>query len=268
MADRQPSPFFLPGKSRVTAGRAHRAPAGAGRVKTFRVFRWAPDERRDPRVDSFEIDLDDCGPTVLDALLKIKRKIDPTLAFRRSCGRGLCGSCAMNIDGVNTLACITFIEGTDDRVTIYPLSHAEVVKDLVPDLDRFYAQYALIEPWSKAEARPEQAERPQSPAALARLDGLWQCNLCGCCTMSCPVYWRKGGDYLGPAALLQAYRWVSDSRETRRGAHLRALETGPDRLFACRAFGVCTLTCPKGLDPAGAIAALKKLAFPRGRRAR
>lgn len=264
MADRQPSPFFLPGKSRVTAGKVHRAPAGAGKLKTFGVYRWAPDERRDPRVDIFEIDLDDCGPTVLDALIEIKRRIDPTLAFRRSCGQGLCGSCAMNIDGANTLACTAFIQKNDDRVTVYPLSHADVVKDLVPDLDLFYAQYALIEPWSRTEAWPGRAERLQSPAALAGLDGLWQCNLCGCCTMSCPVYWRDGETYLGPAVLQQAYRWVSDSREARRGDHLRALEADPDRLFACRAFGICTLTCPRGLDPAGAIAELKKLTFPRG----
>ncbi len=157
---------------------------------------------------------------VLDALIKIKNEIDATLTFRRSCREGVCGSCAMNIDGINTLACTKAIEDIKGDVKIYPLPHMPVIKDLVPDLDQAYAQFRAVEPWLQAETPPPDRERPQSPEERAKLDGLWECILCFCCTTSCPSYWWNGDRYLGPAVLLQAYRWIADSprRSNRRAA--------------------------------------------------
>ena len=179
----------LPANSRIRKGTDHPAPEGAKRPRTFRVYRWDPDSGETPRVDSYTVDLDDCGPMVLDAVIKIKNEVDPTLTFRRSCREGVCGSCAMNIDGTNTLACTRFTDDIKGDVKIYPLPHMKVVKDLVPDLTDAYAQYASIEPWLKTETpAPPDAERLQSPEERERLDGLWECILCFCCTTSCPSY--------------------------------------------------------------------------------
>ncbi|MGE3967012.1 MAG: succinate dehydrogenase iron-sulfur subunit, partial [Dongiaceae bacterium] len=210
----------------------------------------------------YEVDLDACGPMVLDALIKIKNETDATLTFRRSCREGVCGSCAMNIDGTNTLACTKYIDEVKGDVKIYPLPHMPVVKDLVPDLTRAYAQYALIEPWLKTETPAPGRERPQSPEERARLDGLWECILCFCCTTACPSYWWSGERYLGPAILLQAYRWLADSRDEHAGERLDALED-PFRLYRCHTIMNCTKTCPKGLNPARAIAEIKKLMVAR-----
>ena len=200
---------------------------------------------------------------VLDALIKIKNEIDATLTFRRSCREGICGSCAMNIDGVNTLACTLHLDDVRvEEVRIYPLPHMPVVKDLVPDLKQAYAQLALIEPWMKAETPPPARERLQSPQERERLVGLWECILCFCCTTSCPSYWWNGERYLGPAVLLQAYRWIADSRDEHTGERLDALED-PFRLYRCHTILNCTRTCPKGLNPAKAIAEIKKLMVAR-----
>ena len=199
---------------------------------------------------------------VLDALIKIKNEIDPTLTFRRSCREGVCGSCAMNIDGTNTLACTHPIgEGRGD-LKIYPLPHMPVIKDLVPDVSTVYAQLRLIEPWLKAETPPPDRERLQSPEERARLDGLWECILCFCCSTSCPSYWWNGDRYLGPAVLLQAYRWIADSRDEATGERLDLLED-PFRLYRCHTIMNCTKTCPKSLNPAKAIAEIKKLMIER-----
>ena len=248
----------LPANSRIRDGKTVKAPAGATRVKAFKVYRWNPEDGKTPQVDTFEIDLDACGPMVLDALIKIKNEIDATLTFRRSCREGVCGSCAMNIDGTNTLACTKFIDDVKSDVRIYPLPHMKVVKDLVPDLNGVFAQYALIEPWLKTQSPPPERERPQSPEERARLDGLWECILCFCCTTACPSYWWNGDRYLGPAVLLQAYRWIADSRDEYTGERLDALED-PFRLYRCHTILNCTRTCPKGLNPAKAIAEIKKL---------
>ena len=177
----------LPANSRIRKGTDHPAPEGAKRPRTFRVYRWDPDSGETPRVDGYTVDLDDCGPMVLDAVIKIKNEVDPTLTFRRSCREGVCGSCAMNIDGTNTLACTRFTDDIKGDVKIYPLPHMKVVKDLVPDLTDAYAQYASIEPWLKTETpAPPDAERLQSPEEREKLDGLWECILCFCCTTSCP----------------------------------------------------------------------------------
>ena len=203
------------------------------------------------------------GPMVLDALIAIKNTIDPTLTFRRSCREGICGSCAMNIDGVNTLACLKPIEDVTGPVKIYPLPHMPVVKDLVPDLTIAYAQLRSIEPWLKADtAPPSNAERLQSPEERRRLDGLWECILCFCCTTSCPSYWWNGDRYLGPAVLLAAYRWIADSRDEATGSRLDALED-PFKLYRCHTIMNCTQCCPKGLNPAQAIGAIKQLQVER-----
>jgi len=255
--------FTLPKNSRITAGKTYPAPIGAKRVRAFRVYRWDPDDGQNPRTDTYEIDLDACGPMVLDALIKIKNEVDPTLTFRRSCREGICGSCAMSIDGTNTLACLKPIEDVKGAVRITPLPHMAVVKDLVPDLTQAYAQYRSIEPWLKADtAAPPGGERLQSKPERARLDGLWECILCFCCTTGCPSYWWNGDRYLGPAVLLQAYRWIADSRDESTGARLDALED-PFKLYRCHTIMNCTDTCPKGLNPAKAIASIKQLIVER-----
>jgi succinate dehydrogenase / fumarate reductase iron-sulfur subunit len=251
--------FTLPANSRPGPGKTVAALPGAKRVRDFRIYRWNPDDGKNPVIDSFTLDLDQCGPMVLDALIKIKNEIDTTLTFRRSCREGICGSCAMNIDGVNTLACVKAIEDIRGPVHIYPLPHMPVVKDLVPDLTHIYAQYQSVEPWLKtATAPPPDHEFPQSVEERERLDGLWECILCFCCTTACPSYWWSGERYLGPAVLLQAYRWIADSRDEATGERLDELED-PFRLYRCHTIMNCTRTCPKGLNPAKAIAEIKKL---------
>ena len=256
--------FALPRNSKIGQGKTWKAPAGAKRVRAFRIYRWNPDDGQNPRTDTYEVDLDACGPMVLDALIKIKNEIDPTLTFRRSCREGICGSCAMNIDGTNTLACLKPIEDVKAKaVKIHPLPHMPVVKDLVPDLSLAYAQLRSVEPWLKADTPPPpDGERRQSREERAKLDGLWECILCFCCSTSCPSYWWNGDRYLGPAVLLQAYRWISDSRDEHTGERLDALED-PFKLYRCHTIMNCTETCPKNLNPAKAIAEIKKLMLER-----
>jgi succinate dehydrogenase / fumarate reductase, iron-sulfur subunit len=252
----------LPAHSKIKEGKRWPAPAGAKRLKTFKIYRWSPDDGQNPSVDYFPIDLDKCGPMVLDAIIKIKNEVDPSLTFRRSCREGICGSCAMNIDGTNTLACTKAIEDIDGEVKIYPLPHMPVVKDLVPDLSVPYAQLSAIEPWMKSHSPAPSRERLQSPEDREKLDGLYECILCFCCQTSCPSYWWNGERYLGPAILLQAYRWIADSRDEATGERLDALED-PFRLYRCHTIMNCTRTCPKGLNPAKAIAEIKRLMVAR-----
>ena len=255
--------FALPANSKVKSGTTYKATEDAKRVKTFKIYRYDPDTGDNPRMDSYEIDLDECGPMVLDSLMKIKNEIDTTLTFRRSCREGICGSCAMNIDGTNTLACLKPIEDVDGDVHIYPLPHRPVVKDLVPDVSQLYAQLASVEPWLKSKTPPPpDSERLQSPEERAKLDGLWECVLCFSCSTACPSYWWNSDEYLGPAVLLQAYRWVADSRDEMTGERLDELED-PFRLYRCHTIMNCTKTCPKGLNPAKAIAEIKKLMVER-----
>ena len=254
--------FTLPSNSKVKPGKEFPKPAGATRTKAFKIYRWDPDTGENPRLDTYHVDMDGCAPMVLDALIKIKNEIDPTLTFRRSCREGVCGSCAMNIAGTNTLACTKAIDECSGDVKIYPLPHLPVVKDLVPDLTDAYAQLRLIEPWLKSDSAPPDRERLQSPEERAALDGMWECILCFSCTTSCPSYWWSGERYLGPAVLLQAYRWIADSRDEATGERLDALED-PFRLYRCHTIMNCTKTCPKGLNPAKAIAEIKKLMVAR-----
>ena len=254
--------FTLPANSKITEGKRHAAPASPKKPKTFRIYRWQPDDGANPHIDTYTVDMADCGPMVLDALIKIKNETDSTLTFRRSCREGVCGSCAMNIDGTNTLACTKYVDEVKGDVKVYPLPHMPVIKDLVPDLRHAYAQYSGIEPWLKTSTAPPGRERPQSPEERAKLDGLWECILCFCCTTSCPSYWWTGDRYLGPAILLQAYRWIADSRDEATGERLDNLED-PFRLYRCHTIMNCTKTCPKGLNPAKAIAEIKKLMVAR-----
>ena len=255
--------FKLPANSVVGNGKTYKAEAGAKRVKSFKVYRWNPDDGKNPVMDTYEVDLDKCGPMVLDAIIKIKNEIDSSLTFRRSCREGICGSCAMNIDGTNTLACLKPIADMQGDVSITPLPHMPVVKDLVPNLDQPYAQLRSIEPWLQSEtAAPPDAERRQSKEERAELDGLWECILCFCCSTSCPSYWWNGDRYLGPAVLLQAYRWIADSRDESTGQRLDALED-PFKLYRCHTIMNCTQACPKGLNPAKAIGKIKQLMLER-----
>ena len=251
----------LPKNSRITEGKVWPKPEGAN-VREFGIYRWSPDDDANPRVDTYYVDLDDCGPMVLDALLWIKNKVDPTLTLRRSCREGICGSCAMNIDGSNTLACTKGMDEVKGAVKVYPLPHMPVIKDLVPDLTVPYAQLRSIEPWLKTETPEPQKEWKQSHSDREKLDGLYECILCFCCQTSCPSYWWNGERYLGPAVLLQAYRWLIDSRDEATGDRLDNLED-PFRLYRCHTIMNCTQACPKGLNPAKAIAEIKKMMVER-----
>ena len=255
--------FTLPKNSRITEGKVFKAEPGAKDVKTFKIYRWDPDGDATPRLDTYEIDLGKCGPMVLDALGKIKNEIDSTLTFRLSCREGICGSCSMNIDGLNTLACLKPIEDVKGDVRIYPLPHMPVVKDLVPDLSHIYAQLRSVEPWLKSDTPPPpDGERLQSKEERGKLDGMWECILCFCCSTACPSYWWNGDRYLGPAVLIQAYRWIADSRDEATGERLDNLED-PFRLYRCHTIMNCTKTCPKSLNPAKAIAEIKKMMVER-----
>ncbi len=249
--------FTLPKNSKVTEGKTWPRPAKARNVTQFRVYRWDPEGDGNPRLDTYNVDRDHCGPMVLDALLWIKNNIDPTLTFRRSCREGICGSCSMNIDGANTLACTKAMDDIKGDIKIYPLPHMPVVKDLVPDLTNFYAQHAATQPWLQTVSPTPQKEWRQSHEDRAKLDGLYECILCACCSTACPSYWWNGDRYLGPAVLLQADRWVEDSRDERTGERLDDLED-PFRLYRCHTILNCTKACPKGLNPAAAIASLKR----------
>jgi len=252
----------LPKNSRVGTGKTWPSPVGAAPLKEFPIYRWNPDDGANPRVDTYFIDTSDCAPMVLDALILIKSKIDPTLTFRRSCREGICGSCSMNIDGTNTLACTKAIADVRGVVNIYPLPHMSVVKDLVPDLSTFYAQHASVKPWLQTVTPAPEKEWRQSPADRAKLDGLYECILCACCSTACPSYWWNGEHYLGPAVLLQAYRWMSDSRDEATGERLDNVED-PFRLYRCHTIMNCAKACPKGLNPAKAIAEIKEMLIER-----
>merc|ERR1712241_1560886 len=230
--------------------------------KTFAIYRWDPEKPGDkPRMEEYKVDLNNCGPMVLDALIKIKNEMDPSLTFRRSCREGICGSCAMNIGGVNTLACLSKIDANNKTTKIYPLPHMYVVKDLVPDMNNFYQQYRSIQPWLQAEEKEVKKAEPQqnlqSVDGRAKLDGLYEGILCACCSTSCPSYWWNGDKYLGPAVLMQAYRWIIDSRDQSTKERVKQLDDAY-KLYRCKTIMNCAKVCPKGLNPGKAIAKIKK----------
>nr|WDA66130.1 succinate:cytochrome c oxidoreductase subunit 2 [Phymatolithon calcareum] len=226
--------------------------------KFFRIYRWNPYLNENPWFSFYPISLKNVGPMILDALIYIKAKQDSTIAFRRSCREGICGSCSMNIEGTNTLACLKSIKSTKKFVTIYPLPHMYVIKDLVPDLTNFYSQYKSIKPWLTFKDLPLDKENLQSKIDRLELDGLYECILCACCSSSCPSYWWNQDKYLGPAVLLQAYRWLVDSRDVSKNERLKFLNHKM-RLFRCHTIMNCSKTCPKSLNPGKAISLIKLL---------
>ncbi|QXK91725.1 succinate dehydrogenase iron-sulfur subunit [Neoehrlichia mikurensis] len=254
--------FSLPKNSKINRnGKVYHADVNAKNVKCFKIYRWCPDDGDTPRIDTFFIDMEECGQMVLDALIKIKNDIDSTLTFRRSCREGICGSCAMNIDGTNTLACTKYISEIKSDVEIYPLPHMAVIKDLVPDLSNFYKQYESISPWLQAkEPDSVNSERLQTIEDRSKLDGIYDCILCASCSTACPSYWWNSDKYLGPAALLQVYRWIVDSRDEALNERLNMLDDA-FKLYRCHTIMNCTKTCPKDLNPAQAIAKIKQLMF-------
>jgi len=225
-------------------------------MKQFKIYRYNPDTGAEPKLQTFDVDLNDCGPMVLDALIKIKNEMDPTLTFRRSCREGICGSCAMNVDGRNTLACLARID-PDKPTALHPLPHMEVVKDLVPDMSTFYKQYKSIRPWLVSNQTKTDSEYHQTIEDRKKLDGMYECILCACCSTSCPSYWWNGEKYLGPAVLMQAYRWIADSRSGDAAQRMADLDD-EFKLYRCHTIMNCTNTCPKGLNPGQAIQRIKK----------
>lgn len=253
----------LPKDSKVTAGKDWPVPSESGHTKQFKVYRYDPEGGKNPRWDNYHVNVDKCGPMVLDVLLHIKNNIDPTLAFRRSCREGVCGSCSMNIGGNNTIACTKgWEEIPSSTVTIAPLPHLPVIKDLIPDLTNFFAQHAYVQPYLKVDTPNPEKEREQSEPQRNELNGLYECILCASCSTSCPSYWWNGDKYLGPAALLQSYRWLIDSRDEATDERLDDLED-PFKLYRCHTIMNCAQVCPKGLNPAKAISEIKQMMVER-----
>lgn len=233
-------------------------------VQIFRIYRYDPASELKPHFDEFPVNLSRCGPMILDVLIHIKDSMDSTLSFRRSCREGICGSCSMNINGKNVLACLTYVTQSRNPIEIRPLPNADVFKDLVPDLSNFYNTHKAVEPWlHRKQPRDRSREILQSKQERAKLDGLYECILCACCSTACPPYWWNADAYLGPAALLHAYRWISDSRDQMTKERLAWLNDSM-RLYRCHNIQNCTDACPKLLDPAGAIATIKQLVEERG----
>jgi succinate dehydrogenase / fumarate reductase iron-sulfur subunit len=222
----------------------------------FRIYRFNPDHDVEPYMQAFEIE-PWRGMMLRDALLEIKRQ-DESFAFRHSCGEGVCGSDGMNVNGRNRLACITPVAELKEPVEVRPFPGRPVIRDLVVDMTQFYRQYKAVQPWLiRKDPLPEQ-EILQSPEDRDKLDGLYECILCGCCSTSCPSFWWNPEKFHGPAALLQAWRFLADSRDQATDERLDALE-GPYKLFRCHTIMNCVEVCPKGLNPTKAIGNIKNL---------
>ncbi len=224
---------------------------------TLSVFRYDPEQDDAPSMQAYEVPFTGPGMKLLDALNYIKWQLDGTLTYRRSCGEGVCGSDGLNINGVNGLACITPVAGLKQPIHVRPLPSMHVIRDLVVDMDHFFDQYRQIQPWLKTETPTPEHERLQTPEQRAELDGSYECILCGCCTTSCPSWWWNGDRFLGPAALLQANRWIVDSRDEAMGERLDQLEDS-FRLYRCHQIMNCMEACPKELNPTAAINNIKR----------
>ncbi|KAH7290481.1 hypothetical protein KP509_30G050200 [Ceratopteris richardii] len=248
----------VPGIPSIPEYRKRYAQLSEKRIKEFRIYRWNPEKAQKPFLQSFFINLNECGPMVLDALQKIKADQDGSLTFRRSCREGVCGSCSMNIDGVNTVACLQVIDPNVEKPhTITPLPHLHVIKDLVADLTHLYQQYRAVEPWLKTKKPPPDGkEYRQSIEQRSKLDGYYECILCFCCSAACPQYWWNSDTFLGPAALINAGRWVHDSRDDYTSERLQFLN---DKwaTYKCKLIFNCAATCPKHLNPGKAIQTIK-----------
>jgi succinate dehydrogenase / fumarate reductase iron-sulfur subunit len=223
----------------------------------FTVYRYDPDKDARPYMQDYEVALEPTDRMLLDAMVRIKMQ-DDSLAFRRSCREGVCGSDAININGRNGLACITKIAELPQHVTLRPLPGLPVIRDLIVDMTQFFRQYHSIEPYLVNHEAPPERERLQSPAEREELNGLYECILCACCSTSCPSFWWNPDKFVGPAGLLQAYRFIADSRDQATGSRLDNLED-PYRLFRCHSIMNCVDACPKGLNPTRAIGKIKEL---------
>ncbi len=228
----------------------------------FSIYRYNPETDQEPHMQEYELDEVEPGMMLLDALLRLKAK-DESLSFRRSCAGGVCGSDGMNINGKNGLACITPLKDLGASVTLRPLPGLPVLRDLVVDLSQFYTQYRAVKPWLTVHDPEPEVEYRQTPEERDRLDGLYDCILCACCSTSCPSFWWNPDKFLGPAALLQAYRFLADSRDQATDERLESLE-GPYKLFRCHTIMNCVQVCPKGLNPTRAIGKIKQMMLTRG----
>ena len=243
--------FSLPKNSKIVKGKTF----GTKNNLVLNIYRWNRDNGKNPSINTYHLNKSKMGPMLLDAIMYIKNNVDPTLTFRRSCREGICGSCSMNINGTNTLACLTPID--QKEFNIDPLPHMSVIKDLVVDLEPFFEQYKSIKPYVVTGKKPKK-EHIQLPEDRKKLDGLYECILCACCSTSCPSYWWNSDKFLGPAILLQAYRFIVDSRDKNKKERLKQLNDA-FKLYRCHTIMNCTKTCPKGLNPAKAISEIKKL---------
>jgi succinate dehydrogenase / fumarate reductase iron-sulfur subunit len=230
----------------------------ATRVVKFSIYRFDPDRDEKPRMQSIEVELQPTDKMLLDALMRIKMSVDDSLSFRRSCREGVCGSDAMNINGKNGLACITNLRDLKEPIVLKPLPGLPVIRDLIVDMTQFFKQYHSISPFLINDAPPPEKERLQSPEEREELDGLYECILCACCSTSCPSFWWNPDKFVGPAGLLQAYRFIADSRDQATSERLDNLED-PYRLFRCHTIMNCVDVCPKGLNPTRAIGKIKEL---------
>ena len=221
--------------------------------RTFSTLRIYRNRKGKSNIDTFKLDNSNFGPMVLDALVYIKNDVDKTLGFRRSCREGICGSCAMNINGKNTLACLTPME---EKMSIYPLPHMPIIRDLIPDMKNFYKQYKEIKPWLHSSNKDKNGHL-QTIEDRRKLDGMYECILCACCSTSCPSYWWNSDQYLGPAVLMQAYRWIEDSRDENTKERMEYVDDAM-KLYRCKSIMNCSNTCPKGLNLGQAIGKLKK----------
>ena len=228
----------------------------------LQIYRYDPEKGGEPTMQAFEVPLTKPGMKLLDALNHIKWHLDGTLTYRRSCGEGVCGSDGLNINGVNGLACITPIAGLKQPIKVRPLPSMDVIRDLVVDMEHFFDQYRSIRPWLQAETPVPEHERLQTPEERAEIDGSYECILCGCCTTSCPSWWWNGDRFLGPATLLQADRWIKDSRDEMAGERLDQLED-TFKLYRCHQIMNCMECCPKGLNPTKAIDHIKRTLLAR-----
>ena len=252
----------LPQNSKVIKGNCYKSKEKSDKLRILKVYRYNPSFDKNPKLDTHEVSIAS-HYMVLDALIKIKNEIDPTLTFRKSCREGICGSCAMNVNGVNTLACLKPVSEIKGPIIVYPLPHMKIIKDLIPNLRNFYTQYESIQPWIKAKSyASNNRERLQSSQNQEKLNGLYECVLCACCSASCPSYWWNQDKYLGPATLLQAYRWIIDSRDEYASERLDQLADS-FKLYRCHTIMNCVKTCPKNLNPAKTIIEIKKLLFIR-----
>jgi len=227
----------------------------------FSIYRFNPDVDKEPYMQDYDIELTPDTRMLLDALIQIK-ELDDTLSLRRSCREGVCGSDAMNINGKNGLACITPLEGIKQPVVLRPSPGLPVIRDLIVDMEQFFAHYNSIKPYLINHDTPPTTERLQSPEDRAKLDGLYECILCGACTASCPSFWWNPDKFVGPAGLMQAYRFISDSRDQAQDERLENLED-PYRLYRCHNIMNCVDVCPKGLNPSKAINEIKALKVKR-----